>query len=291
LSRTLLPRLLVAGSLVWLLGSAAWAQAPSSERALRVGIRPYLPADPLRTAFEPVAAFLAERIGRPVEFIIPASYDGLLTRVTSGEIDLAYLTPMLYVKARQQLPGLRLLVSDVWEGMDFYTGYLVVRRDSGLQDLASLRGRRFCYVDPESTSGYLLPRRFLRQAGVDPDAFFGEVRFSGDHITSLRLLLTGEVDAIAIASGGFAVARRAGLDVGQVALLARTGTVPHDVFAVVTDLPDAQVHAITTALLSLDTRSPEGRRVLPRAPRLNGWRLAVPAEYDDLEALVEEEPR
>lgn len=262
---------------------------PAGARALTLAVSPYLPADTLRAAFEPIARHVSRRIGRPIELIIPDSYNATLDLVMAGAVELAYLTPVVYIQARTRNPHLRLLVSDVWEGLDFYTGYIVVRGEDDIDTLTDLRGRRFGYVDPESTSGYLLPRRFLRQAGIDPDAFFSEVRFAGDHLSALRLLLDGEVDAIAIASGGFAVGRRAGLDVGRTALLARTGTVPHDVFVAVSVLPDPLVHAVTRALLELDTRSTEGRRVLPKAPRLNGWRLAIPAEYDVLEALWKEE--
>jgi len=267
--------------------SAAEALTSACAPPVRFGFSPYLTAGLLRSAFEPVVLYMGERLGRPFELVIPERYTDMLTMIQQGSLDLAYLTPGLYVKARRLDPKLRLLVTDVWHGVDFYTGYLVVRADSGYDSLDDLRGRRVAYVDRESTSGYLLPRAELRRLGLQPDVFFGEVVFSGDHLRSFQLLLDGQVDVAALSSDTLATARRQHRDVGAIRILLKTGKIPHDVICATASLPDDAAARIAALLLSLNCRTREGRAILPKVPRLNGWRAGNPHDYDEIERLLE----
>lgn len=257
------------------------------DRPVRFGFSPYLTAGLLRSAFEPVIQYLGVRLGVPIELVIPEHYADVLTLIRQGTVDLVYLTPALYVKARRVDPRLRLLVTDVWHGVDFYTGYLVVRANAGFDSLENLRGRRVAYVDRDSTSGYLLPRAELRRRGLQPDSFFGEVRFSGDHLRSLELLLNGEVDVAALSSDTLATARRQRRDVGAIRILLKTGKIPHDVICATATLADDVAARLTALLLALNCRTREGRAILPKVPRLNGWRAGDPTDYDEIERLLD----
>ena len=48
-----------------------------------------------------------------------------------------------------------------------YRGQIIARTDSGIESLEDLAGRKFAYVDPASTSGFILPRSRLKQHGVE----------------------------------------------------------------------------------------------------------------------------
>jgi phosphate/phosphite/phosphonate ABC transporter binding protein len=196
---------------------------------------------------------------------------------------------VLYVKARQADPGLRLLAIDVWQGVGFYTGYVTVLTDSGLTNPADLKGRRLALVDPESASGWLLPRHELRRLGFPIDQSFSEVVLSGDHTRALQLLVDGRVDAAAVSSDTLAMARNRGFDASRVRILLKTGTIPPDVVCARSALPDDLVERFADLLLSLSSRSNEGRAVLPRATHVNGWRTGDPHEYDEIERLMAEE--
>ena len=259
------------------------------QRPLRFGLAPYLSEGVLRDAFEPVLAYVSRRIGVPIHLVIPQHYADMLDLLQRHEIDLAYLTPVLYLKARREDPGLRLLVSEVWHGVDFYTGYLIVVSGRGIDSLDDLKGRRLAYVDHDSASGYLLPRRELRVRGFPPEQTFAQIIFSGDHTHSVDLLLSGQVDVAAVSSSTLATARRTGVDASRLRILAKTGTIPHDAICAASTMPDDLVRQVTETLLSLNSRTPEGRAILPRAPRLNGWRAGDPSEYDALDRILREE--
>ena len=256
---------------------------------LRFGMSPYLDRDLLERAYRPFLEHLGHRLDVTFELIIPAAYTDMLTLLEQGRLDVAYLTPALYVQARRAQPGLRLLVADVWQGVSFYSGYLMVLTSSGITRVDDLRGRRLALVDPQSVSGWLLPRHELRARGFPVETTFAEVVASGSHSQALRLLLDHRVDVAAVSSNTLGIARNDGLDASLVRILLKTGTIPPDVICAAPTLPDDLAIRLHDALLSLTSRSPEGRAVLPRATHVNGWREGDPSEYDPILRLLDEE--
>ena len=124
-------------------------------------------------------------------------FDLLLHLCRTNEIDLAALSPYAYVQAKAVQPNLALIAKPVTVSGSSYQGVIVVRAGEGLERLEDLRGRRFCFVQPGSTSGYLYPRALVRQAGLDPDHALVPV-FGQDHLTTLRLLYRRTCDAAAV---------------------------------------------------------------------------------------------
>src|SRR5688500_5045903 len=94
--------------------SAAPPAAPEPlalpDRPLRLGRPPNLGKD-TRGEYEPLAGYLAEALGHPVQVVVPASYEQVVDELAAGRIDIGLLTPFVYVKAKERVPELRLLVS------------------------------------------------------------------------------------------------------------------------------------------------------------------------------------
>ena len=58
----------------------------------------------------------------------------------------------------------------------FYKGQFIANKASGIKTFADLKGKTFCFVDPNSTSGYIIPRIVLKANGIDPDKDFKATR-------------------------------------------------------------------------------------------------------------------
>lgn len=70
-----------------------------------------------------------------------------------------------------------------------------MRADSPFQTLEDLKGHSLAYADPNSTSGYLVPRAELRAAGINDDEFFSRTGFGGGHEQAVIAVLNGQYDA------------------------------------------------------------------------------------------------
>jgi len=265
---------------------SATPSATGAEEPIRFGLGPSLPAAQLVREYQPLLTHLSAALGRPVVAVVGANYDVAIQQTVDGTVDLAYLTPAAYVLARQRRPELKLLLSDVRSGLDFYTALLVVRVDDHLEGVEDLRGRRIVYVDRESTSGYVYPMRFLARLGLTPSSFSAQY-FSGNHRRSIEMLLKHEADVAAISSSLLWGARDEGMDVSQLVVLARAGVIPQHAVCSTGRLPVEVEERLVEALLAITSLTEEGRRLLPRGLRLNGWRRAVPSEYDDVERMMQ----
>jgi phosphonate transport system substrate-binding protein len=75
-------------------------------------------------------------------------------------------------------------------GYSEYWAQFLVPRDSDIQSLADLEGKKWGYGDVASTSGYMVPLVMFQEAGITP----GEQVQTGGHNQSAQALYNGEVD-------------------------------------------------------------------------------------------------
>src|SRR5688572_12063014 len=211
-------------------------EAPLGGAPVRFMIAPTVEPDVIREEMDPFVRWLGRTLDRPVEVMIAASYDECGESVVAGRTELAMLPPLKFVQTMARDPGLRPVAIRLYEGSRGSDGYLLVRDDKPFTKAEDLRGQTVCMVDRDSTTGFLLPRIWMRNAGLDPDKDVRTV-FSGDHLAALRDLSSGRCDAAAVYSGAHISAPQQGIRVGGMRLLAVTGRVPQDVIVAARSLP------------------------------------------------------
>jgi phosphate/phosphite/phosphonate ABC transporter binding protein len=231
--------------------TSAPSPAPPLGPPLRFAVAPTVDQAVLRSEFAPFLTWLGHTLGRPVELTIAESYDDTGSAVASGRADFALLPPLLLVRALAREPRLQPVTVRLFDGSRASDGYVLVRDDSTLTQAAELRGRRLCYVDRASTTGYLLPRIWLRKAGLVPDRDV-ETVLSGDHIAAMRDLLAGKCDGAAVYSGAYLTARKEGIAVGRMRVLAITGRVPQDAMVATPNMGAEDLGRLRAALLGFE---------------------------------------
>jgi len=208
--------------------------------------------------------------------------------VAEGRADFALMPPLLYVRARAVEPRLQPLALRLFDGSRASDGYLLVRGDSFLARAADLRGHSICYVDKSSTTGFLLPRIWLREAGLVPDEDVQAV-LSGDHAGAMRDLAAGKCDAAAVYSGAYLAARQQGIAVGRLRVLAITGRVPQDALVAAPDMPAEQVKALRSALLRFDPQRDIDAGRIGDVLYITGFADFQAADFDAIAEAAERE--
>jgi len=177
-------------------------------------------------------AWISARAGVTIAHETAPSYERLAERMQEGELDLAWLPPLVYVRLeRKQL--IVPLVTLQREGRDTYQAVLVVRNEGAIRALEDLKSTRAAWVDPLSAAGYVLPRGQLHARGLAPEGLFGDERFFGSHPGALAAVRKGDADV----AGTHGSADDAGLLVQQgksdpsLRVLATFGGIPADVIA------------------------------------------------------------
>ncbi|CUH94848.1 hypothetical protein P22_0914 [Propionispora sp. 2/2-37] len=134
-----------------------------------------------------------------------------------------------------------------------YTGYIIARSDSGFQSLEDLRGKRFAFVDRQSASGYIYPRAILLHGGKDPEHFFGETAFLGNHNRVIEAVADGSVDAGGTYSEALEDAKSRGLPIEKLKILAQSEHIPKDVIAACSDLDPCLAENIKRVFMEITT--------------------------------------
>ncbi len=170
--------------------------APPAPELVKIAFVPSTEAEKIVEETVEFDKLLSAELGIPVKSVVLPHYVAAVEALGTGDCLVGWIPPLAYVYANER-HGARPALIAVRKGQPFYQGQIVVRADSDIVTLDDLRGKRFAFVDPNSTSGNLYPRALLKSAGIDPDSHFKAVIYSGGHDTALIAVLQGSVDACA----------------------------------------------------------------------------------------------
>ncbi len=276
-------RVAVAAVLLAAVGCAGSGEPPagSAEAPLVFGLLPTESSTDAERRWQPLMEHLAEVTGRPVKALKVVDYAALVEALRFGKADLAYLGPKAYVMARERA-GVQPLAQEVpLKGEPNYRGLIVAKGDSPLQTVDDLAGKTFAFVDPNSTSGYLVPLvHFVEERGVEPEAFFGEVRYAGSHQAVLLQVRLGHVDAGATNNLDLARAIEGGdVNEGEVRTLWTSEPIPGSPIVARKDLDPALVTKLQSALV--DYADPEGLERM----QSKGFVAVTDASYEPVRRL------
>lgn len=250
-------------------GSAATEQ---STIPLTAGAIPDQDPEVLQRLYTKLADYLEAELGVPVEYKPVTDYAAAVTAFKVGDLDLVWFGGLTGVQARLQVPGAEAIAQrDIDE--QFHSVFIAntatgFKEFSDIQDLTQIKGRTFTFGSESSTSGRLMPQHFMEEAGLDTaQDFKGEVGFSGNHDTTIKLVEAGtyEVGALNEQVWLDRVAEGA-VDTTKVAVIWRTPPY-YDYHWVISPEVDERygdgfAEKVQAALMALDPAVPEHKEIL-----------------------------
>lgn len=249
----------VALSVAAILGLALTAAGPAPAAAPHL-VMAFVPSGEARTILtsgDRVAQLLGMATGYTFESFVATSYAGVIEAMGAGRADVGWLSTFAYVIAHQRY-GVEVRLVTVRFGLPYYRAEIITQAGSGIATLAQLRGKRFVFVDPASTSGYLFPLAALKKAGYDPATFFGQTAFAGSHDNVVLAVYQGRADAGAVYEDARATLQKSLPDVMQkLRVIWRSEPIPNDTVSFRRGLPRDVEDRVTTALLQF-SQTPAG---------------------------------
>lgn len=139
------------------------------------------------TNYQPLMDYLAQETGKQVEYHESTDYAALIEASIAGKIDVASFSGFTYVTAKNQGAEITPISSiTTTEGAEpGYFSQAIVPKGSDIKTVADMKGKKVCFVDPSSTSGYLFPSYNLLKNDVDPEADVTPI-FAGKHDVSVQ---------------------------------------------------------------------------------------------------------
>lgn len=147
--------------------------------------------------YAPFVAYLSQALGVKVTMRVANDYAAVIEGLRTGQVHFAHMGPAAYARAAIVTQnGVEPLVTMAnSQGAIGYYSVLYVRAGDPAQNLADLKGRNLCLVDPNSASGNNVPRFAMSKLGIEPEAHFGKVVYSGSHENAVIGLAQGTCDA------------------------------------------------------------------------------------------------
>lgn len=252
---------------------------------LRIGAVGYAPY--VITIFDGIKKHF-HRQGIALDWVLYSNYDALVSAFVSGEVDLAWNGPVAYLKIRRALtdPCRIVAMRDIDVG---FTTQFITQKDSPIQQLDDLRGKRFAFASRGSVQAGLLAYHFLKDAGLDPDRdlthTFHEERppiSTSDEVGVVHLVETGAYDAGAIGGNALRLLRAQGrFPEERLRVFWVSPGYSHCCFTAQRRIDDALAQRITEAFLSMRYEDPEHREVL----ELERCTAFVPGKTDGFDFL------
>lgn len=206
---------------------------------LNMGLIPAEDIETILRTFEPLTDYIESEL-EVEEFQVfrATDYSAVIEAMRSKQVDIAWFGPFAYVLAYEVADARSLVVVGTPEGQPAtYRSFIIANAESGITDLEGLRGRSFAFVDPASTSGYLIPRATMVAAGLDPEQDLGQTTFAGGHDAAVLAVANGQTDAGAVADITYREVIENGLvEEGDLVVVAESNPIPESPFAVRDDL-------------------------------------------------------
>ena len=148
---------------------------------------------------EPFRKYLETKLGVPVVFIETNSYAAVVEAFKSKKLHLASISPYPYLVARKKSNVEALIALGSINGShSIYYSCILSRKSSGLKTIEDVKANAskltIAFGDPASTSGHIVPKRFLIDNGINPEKDFKNAVFSANSLELVTSLMSGKYD-------------------------------------------------------------------------------------------------
>lgn len=252
--------------------------AAAGIQPFEIGLVPNLTARKLLTAFEPMRAYLENKLQQPVRLITAPNFREFFARTQKGEFDLV-VTPAHFAWLAYQEAGYTPILT--------YTapldGLLVVARNSPIRSIANLRGKRIGIVDPLAIVT-MRGLQVLREQGMSPGIDFS-VQEIAPHNAAAVAVEQGHLDAAIIGSGPYRIMAENTRE--RLRVLSEVGSVPNAIYLLSKRIPVARQRELQAALLAFAATSAEGQKFMSEY-RYGGFKTISAAELKPMEVYADQ---
>lgn len=215
-----------------------------------------------RRRYQYIADYLSKGTDLDVRIDIMPNYGDICDAFIEGRVDAGFFGSFSYAltSAKADIePLVRPLLSN---GSSTYTGYIFVRKDSGIENVKDMKGKSLALVDKVTTAGYIYPLYYFKTQNIDMEKYLSKIYFAGSHDAAAWAVYTGEADIGGAKDYIFnALAREYPDFRDKMLVLSESPEVPSNGLAVRKNLSPALKLRIKGLLLTLH-ESEEGRQVL-----------------------------
>lgn len=262
----------------------------TANRPLKMAFIPSADTQKILATGRPLADLLEKETGYKIETSVPTNYAALVEAMGADQVDVGWLAPFSYAVARKKFSA-EVILATVRAGSKTYPWQVVVHADSGIKTIDDLKGKRFAFGDPLSTSSYLFPAAYVKEKyNLDPEKYFSQVTFAGGHDKVVIAVYNKQVDGGATFGPNVGQPESDGRSrvlstlpdvMTKVVRILEADKIPNDTVSVRKGLAKDTVEKVRSGLLKI-SKTDAGLKLLKDLYAIDGLDTASPADYDPL---------
>ncbi len=251
----------------WMLGSLLLATSvgcvsqPQASVPITVVFPSRSDSSNLQQKADAVVKLLAQESGLNLQAKV-ADETAAVESLAANRVDIAFLGSRAALKA-EKLANAQMYLAEVrssYSGGHTYNSIFVVPKDSPLNDLKSLKGKRMAFTSPTSGSGFIVPVGQLMSEKLVTgknklDQFFGKVTYGGSYSKALQAVLRGQADVAAVSEYALFPPHITEAEAKKLRVIYKTSGVPAHGVVIDDDVPTATREKIVESMLKLNSGS------------------------------------
>ena len=230
---------------------------------LTIGLIPEQNVFDQMAKYEPLGEYLEKKTGVKIKYTILSRYGNIIENFYKKKLDGAFWGSFTGSMAIKRL-DIQFLARPVnHDGNSTYHGYIFVRKNSGIKDVADMKGKTMVFVEKATTAGYIFPIAYFKEHGIkNIDGYFKEYYFAGSHDAAIYAVLNRKGDIGSVKNSIFdKLAKKDPRLNEELVVLAESPNVPSNGLGVRKEIAFGVKADIKQALLEMH-KDPEGQEVL-----------------------------
>ncbi len=235
----------------------------SHSTELTIGLIPEQNVFNQMAKYKPLGEYIEKKTGIKIKFTILSRYGNIIENFYKKKLDGAFWGSFTGAMAIKKL-DIQFLARPVnLDGNSTYHGYIFVRKDSGIKDVAGMRVKTIVFVEQATTAGYIFPMAYFKEHGIkNIDGYFKEYYFAGSHDHAIYAVLNRKADIGCAKNTIFDLLARNDPRLKEnLVILAKSPVVPSNGLGIRKEIAFEVKADIKRALLEMDN-DPEGQEVL-----------------------------
>ncbi len=165
----------------------------TGDHSLRFGVVPLKEPSEMFRKFKLLSDHLAAELGRRVDLKVAIDMESAEKDLGENITQICAMGPSNYVEAHQKY-GVVVIAKALRKDEPFHRAAIVVRKNSPIQTLPDLKGKRFAFGRIGSATSHAIPLAMLKAAGMTPSDL-RHYEFIGHHDQMIKAVLDGNFDA------------------------------------------------------------------------------------------------
>lgn len=230
-----------------------------------------------------------EDLGLSVEVKVPTNFIAVVESIGSKRTDIAIMNTFGYILAHEKY-GAKARLIGLNGDLDHYWGQIIARKDK-IKKLSDLNGKKFAFVDPASTSGFILAKKLFKDKNIKLREFV----FAGRHDSVATMVYQKQVDAGATyysppepegPQDARKLIKSQYPDVFETLhILEKTGPIPNDPVVFRADFPEELKEKMANSMKKF-ILTEQGKKTLKALYHMSGLRDVEDSHYDSAREIL-----